>query len=67
MASSIQGRVFNIQRYSLHDGDGIRTLVFLKGCPLSCLWCANPESQKITPEVGFIESRCSGTDSCGKA
>lgn len=40
-----EGTVFNIQRFSLHDGPGIRTVVFLKGCPLRCLWCANPESQ----------------------
>jgi pyruvate formate lyase activating enzyme len=44
-----EGIVFNVQRFSLHDGPGIRTVVFLKGCPLRCLWCANPESQ--SPEV----------------
>jgi pyruvate formate lyase activating enzyme len=58
------GRVFNIQRYSLHDGAGIRTLVFLKGCPLTCLWCSNPESQKAGPELGFIRSACKGDDGC---
>ena len=60
-----KGRVFNIQRYSIHDGAGIRTLVFLKGCPLRCLWCCNPESQKSQTELGFIESRCVGSDICG--
>jgi glycyl-radical enzyme activating protein len=60
-----RGRVFNIQRYSIHDGGGIRTLVFLKGCPLHCLWCCNPESQKSEPEIGFIESRCVGSSACG--
>ena len=55
----------NIQRYSIHDGAGIRTLVFLKGCPLRCLWCCNPESQKGQPELGFIESRCVGDSACG--
>ena len=65
MASKITGRVFNIQRYSIHDGAGIRTLVFLKGCPLKCLWCDNPESQKSMPELGFIESRCVGANTCG--
>jgi pyruvate formate lyase activating enzyme len=65
MNTSTIGRVFNIQRYSLHDGSGIRTLVFLKGCPLRCLWCSNPESQKSTPELGFIEARCLGQDECG--
>jgi pyruvate formate lyase activating enzyme len=65
MAGETKGRVFNIQRYSIHDGSGIRTLVFLKGCPLRCLWCSNPESQKSGPELGFIEARCVGDDVCG--
>ncbi len=65
MSIKTTGRVFNIQRYSLHDGSGIRTLVFLKGCPLKCLWCSNPESQKGQPELGFIEARCIGADVCG--
>lgn len=45
-----KGLIFNIQRYSLNDGDGIRTIVFFKGCPLKCPWCSNPESQKMTIE-----------------
>ena len=65
MDTSTKGRIFNIQRYSLHDGSGIRTLVFLKGCPLRCLWCSNPESQRSMPELGFIESRCVGQGACG--
>ena len=65
MTVKTKGRVFNIQRYSIHDGGGIRTLVFLKGCPLRCLWCCNPESQKSQPELGFIESRCVGDSACG--
>ncbi len=65
MIGKTKGRVFNIQRYSIHDGAGIRTLVFLKGCPLHCLWCCNPESQKSRPEIGFVESRCVGSDICG--
>jgi len=44
--------VFNIQGYSIHDGPGIRTTVFLKGCPLRCSWCHNPESQRTLPEIG---------------
>jgi pyruvate formate lyase activating enzyme len=65
MTDAITGQIFNIQRYSIHDGGGIRTLVFLKGCPLRCLWCCNPESQKSEPEIGFIESRCVGVEICG--
>lgn len=65
MPGKTKGRVFNIQRYSIHDGGGIRTLVFLKACPLRCLWCCNPESQKSEPELGFIESRCVGNRGCG--
>ena len=65
MTGGTTGRVFNIQRYSIHDGAGIRTLVFLKGCPLRCLWCSNPESQKNVPELGYIESRCVGARDCG--
>ena len=48
---SVQGVIFNIQHYSIHDGPGIRTTVFIKGCPLRCLWCQNPESQLLQPEV----------------
>ena len=43
--SAVKGRIFDIQRFSVHDGPGIRTIVFLKGCPLRCRWCCNPESQ----------------------
>jgi pyruvate formate lyase activating enzyme len=57
--------VFNIQRYSLHDGGGIRTVVFLKGCPLHCAWCSNPESQRAEAEIMYVESRCIGADACG--
>ncbi len=68
MVDSIKGRILNIQRYSLHDGSGIRTLVFLKGCPLHCLWCSNPESQQHVPQLGFIASRCVGAHGeCGGA
>ena len=54
----VRGVVFNIQRYSLHDGDGIRTTVFLKGCPLRCAWCQNPESRARTPERMYHPDRC---------
>ncbi len=56
--------VFNIQKYSIHDGPGIRTIVFLKGCPLRCIWCSNPESQELKAQVTFNSSRCVGCNSC---
>lgn len=52
------GMVFNIQKYSIHDGPGIRTTIFLKGCPLRCEWCHNPEGQSPEPELAFWPSRC---------
>ena len=58
------GTVFNIQSYSLHDGPGIRTVVFLKGCPLRCGWCANPESQEPYPEVFFDREKCLSSQGC---
>lgn len=58
------GWVFNIQRYAVHDGPGIRTVVFLKGCPLHCLWCSNPESQHMKPQFDFWEERCIHCDNC---
>jgi pyruvate formate lyase activating enzyme len=61
---SATGVVFNIQRYSLHDGPGIRTTVFLKGCPARCLWCHNPESQSFAPELLLVESRCVSCGTC---
>ncbi len=55
---NLTGTVFDIQRFSLHDGPGIRTIVFLKGCPLSCKWCANPESHNKKPVVMFRKDEC---------
>ena len=62
-----RGLVFNIQRYCLHDGPGIRTTVFLKGCPLSCSWCHNPESQPRGPAIRVMESRCVRCGHCHEA
>lgn len=62
--AALTGWVFNIQRYSVHDGPGIRTTVFLKGCPLRCLWCDNPESQLIEPQFVFWEDRCIRCGTC---
>lgn len=61
----VTGTVFNIQKYSVHDGPGIRTIVFTKGCPLSCKWCSNPESQTLKPQIAYNEGRCIGIDKCG--
>ena len=57
-------QVFDIQRFCVHDGPGIRTTVFLKGCPLRCLWCHNPESLDPAPALSFTESRCIGCGAC---
>lgn len=62
---AVAGLIFNIQRYCLHDGAGIRTVVFLKGCPLACRWCANPESQARAPELALNARQCLGRDRCG--
>lgn len=59
------GLVFNIQKYSVHDGPGIRTIVFLKGCPLKCQWCANPESQHPHSDLLYNPNKCIGTGECG--
>lgn len=60
----LTGTVFNIQRYSVHDGAGIRTLVFMKGCPLRCIWCANPEGQSYGPVLSFRRQRCVNCGAC---
>ena len=54
----MKGNIFDIQRFSVHDGPGIRTIVFFKGCPLRCLWCHNPESQKVKPSVALYSDKC---------
>lgn len=60
----VTGSIFNIQKYSVHDGPGIRTIVFLKGCPLKCEWCSNPESQNSQPELAYNVGRCLTTAKC---
>ena len=59
------GNVFNIQRYTIHDGPGIRTEIFFKGCPMECKWCSNPESIKPYSEIGVYTEHCIGIDKCG--
>jgi len=58
------GVIFDIRRYAIHDGPGIRTTVFLKGCPLRCWWCHNPEGQDIKPELVYRKNRCTGCGEC---
>ncbi len=60
----MKGRIFNIMRFSTHDGPGIRTTVFLKGCPLACWWCHNPENWGHVPSVVYIKDRCTGCGAC---
>jgi len=61
----VVGFISNIQRFSLHDGPGIRTLVFMQGCPLICKWCCNPEGQKPYPQLRLLSVKCPGKGTCG--
>ena len=67
MESETNGLVFDIKKYAIHDGPGIRTTVFFKGCPLNCLWCHNPESRQDRAELGFRKNRCIGCGQCAEA
>ena len=64
---SVTGTIFDVKKYSIHDGPGIRTTVHMKGCPLSCWWCHNPESQSVPPSILFRPERCIACGSCIKA
>ncbi len=59
-----RGLIFNIQHFSIHDGPGVRTVVFFKGCNLLCKWCHNPESMSFSPQLFFYEEKCSGCSAC---
>ncbi len=65
--SATTGRVFDIQRYCVHDGPGVRSTVFLKGCPLSCAWCSNPESQDPRPQILYFRDLCRRCGACLEA
>ena len=58
------GIVFNVQKFSIHDGPGVRTTVFLKGCPLRCQWCANPESQLPGVQITYDGKKCLHCGTC---
>lgn len=60
----MQGIIFDIQRFALHDGPGIRTTVFLKGCPLVCKWCCNPESQEMKEQLAYDSTKCKDSLEC---
>ncbi len=60
----VYGSIFDIQRFSIHDGPGIRTTVFFKGCNLRCLWCHNPESQSAKPQLMYYADKCVGCGAC---
>lgn len=63
----IKGVITDIQRFSVHDGAGIRTIVFLKGCPLRCKWCHNPETNRPCREIAFYSGKCIGCGACVRA
>lgn len=64
MNTEVNGRIFDMQRFCTHDGPGIRTTIFLKGCPLHCAWCSNPESQLPSPQLLFHANLCKGCGRC---
>lgn len=59
-----KAKIFEIKRFAVHDGDGIRTTVFFKGCPLQCVWCHNPEGIGFQPQIAFYENKCIGCGEC---
>lgn len=62
--ASVHGRISAIKRFAIHDGDGIRTTVFFKGCPLRCVWCHNPEGISFAPEMSYHAHKCVGCGEC---
>jgi pyruvate formate lyase activating enzyme len=64
---AVKGTIFKIERFAIHDGPGIRTVVFMKGCLLRCPWCSSPESRNISPEVGYDAEKCVHCGACVEA
>lgn len=62
----MKGMISDIKRFAVHDGDGIRTTVFFKGCPLKCVWCHNPEGISFEPQMAFYKNKCIGCGECEK-
>lgn len=62
----LQGMIYDIQGFSVHDGPGVRTTVYLKGCPLHCPWCHSPESQSFQKQMSYASTRCIGVEACGE-
>ena len=60
----LKGFVYSVQRFAIHDGPGIRTLVYMKGCPSKCLWCSSPQSHEALPEILYIELHCKKCGRC---
>ena len=60
----MQGIIFDIKRFAIHDGDGMRTTVFLKGCPLKCIWCHNPEGIDFKSQIAYYKEKCIGCAEC---
>lgn len=66
MEKPLTARIFDIKKFAVHDGPGIRSTVFFKGCPLSCKWCHNPEGISFLPEVQYMEQKCVGCGACAE-
>ena len=64
MKSGMKGIISDIKRFAVHDGEGIRTTVFFKGCPLKCVWCHNPESIDFKPQLAYYMNKCIGCGEC---
>lgn len=62
--SKYKGLIFNIERYAVHDGPGIRTVIFMSGCLLRCFWCQNPEGQELKPQLTFVSDKCTTCAKC---